>query len=178
MKVIIASKNPVKVKATQLGFEILFPNTQWDFQGVSVPSGVADQPMTQEETLLGAIQRTENARKAIGNADFWVGIEGGVATNGQEMEVFAWIYILSKEDHFGKSRTANFYLPPKIQELVSQGIELGTADDMVFKQENSKQKGGSVGILTDGNIDRTTYYQTSVILALIPFLKEHLYIEK
>jgi inosine/xanthosine triphosphatase len=154
----------------------MFPDTQWDFQGISVPSGVADQPMTQEETLKGAIQRAENAKQEISDADFWVGIEGGVATINEEMEVFAWIYILSKSGNSGKSRTANFYLPPKIQKLVAQGIELGTADDMVFKQENSKQKGGSVGILTNGNIDRTNYYQTSVILALIPFLKESLYV--
>jgi len=164
------------VKATQLGFETMFPNKEWEFQGISVPSGVADQPMSQEETLHGAVQRAKNAQEASPEADFWVGIEGGVATENQEMEVFAWIYVLSKAGKSGKSRTANFYLPPQIQKLVAQGIELGTADDMVFKQENSKQQGGSVGILTDGNIDRTAYYQTSMILALIPFLKESLYV--
>jgi inosine/xanthosine triphosphatase len=31
-------------------------------------------------------------------------------------------------------------LPPKIVELLQQGMELGDADDIVFGQTNSKQK--------------------------------------
>jgi len=54
-------------------------------------------------------------------------------------------------------------------------MELGQADDEVFYEDNSKQKGGSVGILTKGKLNRTEYYQQAVLLALIPFLQKNLY---
>jgi len=46
---------------------------------------------------------------------------------------------------------------------------------MVFKRENSKQKDGTVGMLTHGIIDRIQYYKPAVILALMPFMKIDLF---
>jgi non-canonical (house-cleaning) NTP pyrophosphatase len=54
-------------------------------------------------------------------------------------------------------------------------MELGHADDLVFQAQNSKQQGGSVGLLTHGLITREAYYQQAMVLALIPFLNESLY---
>lgn len=110
----------------------------------------------------------------IKDADFWIGIEGGVADNGEQMEAFAWIYIMNQKQA-GKARTASFFLPPKIRELVQSGIELGHADDIVFDRSNSKHGNGAVGILTHELIDRATYYEPAVILALIPFVNPKLY---
>lgn len=50
-KVIVASKNPVKINATQSAFEKMFPDEEFSFEGISVPSGVSDQPMSEDETL-------------------------------------------------------------------------------------------------------------------------------
>ena len=48
--------------------------------------------------------------------------------------------MLSKADFLaGKSRTATFFLPEEVAELVRQGQELGSADDIVFNVSNSKQ---------------------------------------
>lgn len=173
-RVIIASKNPVKIQCTRQAFEKAFPDDVFEFSGVSVPSGVSDQPMTDRETLNGAINRTQNAKSTVPDADFWVGIEGGISTEGAEMTAFAWVSIASSEAQ-GKARTATFQLPPAVAELVNQGVELGHADDMVFKRDNSKQKNGAVGILTHDLIDRVHYYEPAVILALVPFLNKGLY---
>ncbi len=83
--------------------------------------------------------------------------------------------ILSKEGKIGKGRTGSFFLPEKVVELIKQGKELGEADDIVFKRENSKQANGAVGILTNDQITRTTYYEPAIIFALIPFKNETLY---
>lgn len=174
IKVIVASKNPVKIECAKNGFSKVFPSDQIMVEGVSVPSGVADQPMTDEETLTGAKNRAENAKQTQPEADYWIGIEGGIAEPFESMEAFAWIYIISK-DRQGKARTASFDLPPQIQKLIHQGIELGVADDMVFKRSNSKQKNGAVGILTHDLINRAEYYEPAVILALIPFVNPELY---
>ncbi|WP_341227488.1 inosine/xanthosine triphosphatase [uncultured Arcticibacterium sp.] len=174
MKVIVASKNPVKISAARKGFELNFPGVNINFEGVSVPSGVPDQPMGSQETYDGAYNRAVAARKLQPDADYWVGLEGGNIAHGEEMEVMAWIVILSK-DKLGKGRTAGFFLPQKTIELVKQGYELGKADELVHGIQNSKQKMGSSGILTDNLIDRETFYVPAVIFALIPFKKVDLY---
>jgi len=177
-KIIVASKNPVKKNATLEGFQSAFPNAQFKAEGISAPSGVSDQPMSDLETFQGAKNRAEYIQKNNPLADYWVGIEGGIDIVNNEMEVFAWIYIVSKvneESKIGKAKTGTFYLPKQIQDLINKGYELGEADDTVFQKNNSKQKGGSVGILTNNIITRTSYYQEAVVLALIPFLNSDLY---
>lgn len=174
-KIIVASKNPVKINAVLIGFQKMFPNEQFEITGVSVLSDVSDQPKSDSETFLGAKNRADNACKQNPDADFCVGIEGGIEEKNSEMEVFAWVVIRVKDNGFGKGRTGTFFLPPKIAELIRQGKELGEADDIVFGRNNSKQKNGAVGILTDNIIDRTKYYTDTVVLALIPFKNKQLY---
>lgn len=173
-KVIIASKNPVKIQAVRNGFEQMFPNQPFEFLGVSLDSGVPDQPMSNDQTFTGAKNRADNASVFEPSADFYVGIEGGIEKINSEMEAFAWVVIKSG-GLYGKSRTGTFFLPKQVVELVNQGKELGEADDIVFDRSNSKQKSGAVGILTGNIIDRTSYYTEAVILAAIPFKNSDLY---
>lgn len=167
LKIVVASQNPVKLQAALNGFRSMFADQAFSVEGVAVPSGVSAQPMTSRETLQGALNRASSARQQR-PADFWVGIEGGVEECNDEMEVFAWVVVLS-ETAAGKSRTATFYLPHEVVALVQQGLELGDADDLVFGRANSKQANGSVGILTNDVITRASYYEHAVALALIPF---------
>ncbi len=130
--------------------------------------------MNDQVTMTGAINRVNNGKTKYQNADFWVGIEGGAEKNNDEMEVFAWIIVQSKKI-IGKARTGTFFLPKKIIELINAGKELGEADDIVFGYTNSKEKNGSVGILTGNIIDRTKYYTEDFVLALIPFKNPEIY---
>ena len=172
MKIIVASKNPVKIEATLLGFESYFLGVE--VKSVNVESGVSDQPMTDAETLSGARNRVENAKQQFGEVDYWVGIEGGIQKDENGLTAFAWI-VISNSTKSGESRTTSFQLPTKVQELIEQGFELGVANDILFKKENSKQKSGAVGILTNEQINRTQLYKQAVQLALIPFLNADWY---
>jgi len=172
--VIVASRNPVKISAVSSGFTKVFPDLPFEFVGISAQSEVSDQPMTDGETLFGAENRIKNAKLAYPHAHFWVALEGGLQEVDGKLEAFAYILIES-QGQTGKSKTATFELPEKIAELIHTGMELGDADDVVFGGTNSKQKNGSVGILTNNIITRTSSYEQAVILALIPFVNEHLY---
>jgi inosine/xanthosine triphosphatase len=173
-KIVIASKNPVKIQAVKNGFKKMFPSQKFEFISVSVPSGVSDQPLSNNETFLGAKNRADNASKELKDADFYCGIEGGIGPIDNEMEAFAWVVVKSV-DRYGKSRTATFFLPKQVVQLIKEGKELGDADDIVFNRKNSKQESGAVGILTGDIIDRTKYYTEAIILALIPFKNVDLY---
>ncbi|KYK57353.1 NTPase [Drechmeria coniospora] len=192
--VVISSKNPVKIAAARDGFSRIFPGTTFDVRAISVPSGVPDQPFSDDETFRGALNRANRARDDLPNADYWVGIEGGVhvhcrapasgteteterdtrkidkrETQAGPIESFAWVVVLDKAGRLGKARTAAYYLPEETAKLLRDGMELGHADDLVHGRTNSKQHSGSVGILTDDAVDRASYYTQAVILALIPF---------
>ena len=173
-KVIIASKNPVKINATKSAFEKMFPDDKFSFEGISVPSGVSDQPMSEDETLTGAKNRAKNVSKKT-NADYYVGIEGGLREHDGRLECFAWMIVQNQKGSVGMGRTGSFFLPDKVAELVREGMELGDADDRVFGNTNSKQKNGAVGLLTNDVITRTKYYVEALSLALIPFVQPDLY---
>ena len=169
--VVVASHNPVKQEAVRRAFRQAFPRAALRVEGVAVASGVSDQPLSDAETRRGARQRAERARQAVPQADFWVGLEGGVVMEGDGALSFAWMAVLRADGRWGEARTAAFWLPPRVVALMRQGYELGEADDRVFGKHNSKQKMGAVGLLTDGLIDRTTLYEHALVLALIPYGK-------
>ena len=172
VKVIVASKNPVKANAVLQGFSSYF--SEVNIEKISVASGVSDQPLSDDETRKGACNRAKNAKEKFNEADFWVGIEGGIEKNGNGLTAFAWVVILS-DNKTGESRTTTFQLPAKVAQLIAEGHELGHANDIVFEQTNSKQKHGAVGLLTQNQVDRTGLYQQAVQLALVPFINPGLF---
>jgi inosine/xanthosine triphosphatase len=182
--IIVASKNPVKIQAAQDGFARMFPNEDFAFGAVETPSGVSDQPLSSKETLQGALNRALSARLLMPQADYWIGIEGGVeeqtgsvlpeGLRGANLAAFAWVVVLDRRQ-VGKGSTGMFFLPPRVAELVRSGKELGEADDIVFGQVNSKQENGAVGLLTGDVLDRAGFYAHAVLLALIPFRSAELY---
>jgi inosine/xanthosine triphosphatase len=173
-KIVVASKNPVKVEAVLAGFNRMFPKETFEIETVLVDSGVSDQPLSEGVARRGAENRAKAARQVVPQGDYWVGVEGGCDMLAGEMVSFAWIVVYST-DRVGSSRTAHFQLPDAVRHLVEAGLELGDADDRVFGKENSKQKNGAVGLLTGDVVTRTTLYEQAVILALIPFRQSDLY---
>ncbi len=172
-RIIVASKNPVKIDAVKDGLKP-FLNGEFEITGVSVPSGVSDQPMSELETLKGASNRVMKAINLHPGYDYYVGLEGGVEDTATGLMAFAWM-VISDGNRIGKARTASFFLPPKVAELVHGGMELGDADDVVFAKSNSKQQNGAVGLLTNDAITRKSLYEPAVQMAFIPFLNPDLY---
>lgn len=179
----VGSRNPVKVKASVDGIrqalQLPIDDTSIIAEGFDVPSGVPDQPIGSEETKRGATNRAlkawaEYQSKHNCPPTYSIGLEGGIDDSGGAMECSAWMVIYNGSK-FGYAKTASFIIPPAMAELVRGGMELGTADDTVFRTINSKQGSGTVGHLTRGVVDRTQYYSSAVLLAMIPFLWPDLY---
>ncbi|HCH1966855.1 inosine/xanthosine triphosphatase [Vibrio parahaemolyticus] len=163
-KVVIASLNPAKINAVKSAFQSAFPQQAFEFVGISVPSEVADQPMTNEETHRGAFNRVKNAKLEMPTADFYVGLEAGIEGN----VTFAWM-VIESDTHRGESRSASLMLPPEVLAQLADANELGDVMDKVFGTENIKQKGGAISLLTQNQLTRSSVYHQALILALIPF---------
>ncbi|HCG7067487.1 TPA: inosine/xanthosine triphosphatase [Vibrio parahaemolyticus] len=163
-KVVIASLNPAKINAVKSAFQSAFSQQAFEFVGISVPSEVADQPMTNEETHRGAVNRVKNAKVEMSTADFYVGLEAGIEGN----VTFAWM-VIESDTHRGESRSASLMLPPEVLAQLADANELGDVMDKVFGTENIKQKGGAISLLTQNQLTRSSVYHQALILALIPF---------
>ncbi|EJP3282794.1 inosine/xanthosine triphosphatase [Vibrio parahaemolyticus] len=163
-KVVIASLNPAKINAVKSAFQSAFPQQAFEFVGISVQSEVADQPMTNEETHRGAVNRVKNAKVEMPTADFYVGLEAGIEGN----VTFAWM-VIESDTHRGESRSASLMLPPEVLAQLADANELGDVMDKVFGTENIKQKGGAISLLTQNQLTRSSVYHQALILALIPF---------
>jgi inosine/xanthosine triphosphatase len=165
---VVASQNPVKIEATRRGFARMFPMHAFHLHPVAVPSDVRPQPLSDAETLQGALNRVQYAVHLVPQADYWIGIEGGVEDRQGSMEAFAWI-VVSAPPLLGKSRTGTFRVPEEVAALVRQGHELAAAVEEVYQQVQVKSTMGAVGVLTEGVIDRIQLYEHAVVLALVPF---------
>ena len=168
--IIVASTNPAKITAVTDAFKAAFPQQLFTTTGFSAISGVRDQPLTCDETLLGANNRVTHCREHYPDADYIVGLEAGLDDNF----TFAWMVI----EHQGKistARSASLPLPPLALTKIAQGMELGDVMDEMFAQQNVKQKGGAIAMLTHHLLSRSSVYQQALILALIPFLNPELY---
>ena len=96
-------------------------------------------------------------------------------TASKDCGEFAMMNKNSAKQSWGLAKTAAFSLPPKVCELVRGGLELGDADDQVFSRVNGKHGSGTVGILTNGLIDRSHYYEHALQLAMIPWIRPDVY---
>ena len=170
MHVVIASLNPAKKVAVEQAFRAAPGIEGTLFSAVAVPSGVAEQPVSDEETRRGARQRVAAARLAVPEADYWVGLEGGLERIDGAWMGSAWMVVVNRAGGEGMARTPTLPLPPAVQTLLDQGLELGVANDQVFNTRDSKRKGGAFGLLTDGQLTRAEVYAQAVTLALMPLL--------
>jgi inosine/xanthosine triphosphatase len=170
MQVVVASRNPVKISATQHAFATQFPDAAIEIIPVDVDSGAGDQPISDEATRLGARTRARRAKHKSPGAQFWVGLEGGIEELDGQLMAFAWMAIEGPADTVSEARSATLPLPPAIKALVDGGVELGEANDRVFATLNSKQGGGAYGLLTKGLYTRESIYTQTLIIALVPFV--------
>ena len=172
MKIIVASHNPVKTAATKAAFAAMQPEETPDVEGVAVDSGVSEQPLSDAETRQGARNRAAAASIAQPDADYWVGLEGGIEIIENQLMAFAWIAIQNRAGKVSDARSVTLPLPAEVRRLIESGMELGDANDKVFATQNSKQSGGAYGLLTDGLHTRESVYTQTAIMALLPFVNE------
>lgn len=170
LKVIVGSKNPVKVNAAKEALSLTHNEASVDSIGVHAPSGVADQPMTEEQTKLGAINRVLYCREHH-QADYYMAMEGGVHLFDFGPATFAYVVIANNTQQAPSiGRGALLPLPMAVYESLQTGEELGHVMDRLFNTDNIKQKGGAISLLTNNVATRQSNYTHALVLAMAPFL--------
>ena len=154
-----------------------------DVAGYEVESGVSHTPASREELMRGARQRAEALRAKLqaqgSNADFFVGVEGGlsVAIENGEQRVFleSWAYVSNgTHGHFGCS--GSIELPEALaDEVLSRGTELSVAIDEFAGAVGIRDGQGAWGVLSRNLISRQESFRRAVEVAFAPFYNAKMY---
>ena len=176
MKILVGSKNPVKIDSVKEAFANYYENIETE--GIDVESGVSDQPVN-DQTFVGAQNRAMKLKKLNDtqnlSADYFVGIEGGITKQFEKWFAFGCICVVDKEGKIGFGTSPHFELPQSVVDKLLQGIELGDVMDEIMNQQNTKQKHGAIGFFTNGVMNRKELYIEGLKVALIPFLHKEMF---
>lgn len=171
-KIAVGSKNPVKVAAVTNVIKKIWPAAS--IESMDAPSGVSEQPRSEKEAILGALNRAQFVL-AKTRADVAFGLEGNVVDTDRGMFCESWVVALHRDGRSGVGGCGRLELPDKVGADIRAGMEQGPAMDKFIGGHNTKQGQGSVGILTSGLVDRTTSFERGVIYALAKFINPGYY---
>ncbi|NCN87474.1 MAG: DUF84 family protein [Candidatus Pacebacteria bacterium] len=175
MIIFVGSKNPVKINSVINAGSENWPELR--VIGIDVPSGISEQPMSDEETRQGATNRAQAvlkegletlSKEEIENETILgVGLEGGVFKKHEdELWSTVWATVTDQENNLYESNGARFKVPEIIASRILAGEEMGPIMGSFFSDPNLKQKQGAIGVITKGFVDRTEEYTIIVKLAL------------
>jgi inosine/xanthosine triphosphatase len=151
--------------------------------GVEVESGVGHTPVTREECMRGARQRTEAlarlARQKNEAWDYFVGLEGGLDSTVEDGQrrVFleSWAFVSDgTRGYYGRS--GGIELPETLaDEVLEQGIELSVAIDNFAGSIGVRDAQGAWGVLSMDLVARQEAFRVAIVLAFAPFYNSRMY---
>lgn len=172
MFVAIGSTNPCKISAVQNVFFKIWPQTE--FVASEVNSAVSAQPIGEKQIIQGAINRAKKALKK-NQADFSVGIEGGVRKIKNSLFSTAWCAVINKRGKISTGGGLIMPLPKLVSQEILKGKELGEVMDKITGIKNVKKKMGATGVFTKNLVPREQAYEQIVAFALVKFLNPEIY---
>jgi inosine/xanthosine triphosphatase len=169
MEVIVGSQNEPKKLAVCKAFEAVYPEEEVVVRAVDVDSGVSSHPVTAEESLEGAANRVKNAKSKQPDADFYVGIEGGLLRVGDRAWEHSWVVVEDRSGQAHTSISAGLQLRGKLLEAILSGQELSEAFAEQFGVQEAGKKKGLYGFATNNIVTRESATVEAVVFALAAF---------
>ncbi|WLR56030.1 DUF84 family protein [Mesobacillus subterraneus] len=153
MRVAVGSKNPAKINAVKEAFN----EYQYKIISVDAGSGVSEQPISDEETIKGAVNSAIHAAEQ-GEAEIGIGLEGGVQQTPYGLMLCNWGALAVKGMEPIIAGGARIPLPEEIARQLLLGAELVPVMDEYAQKQNVRKNEGAVGIFTNGQINRSEMF--------------------
>jgi inosine/xanthosine triphosphatase len=173
MQIVVGSLNPVKRDAVHQAFNKYFDKI--DVITVQVDSGVQPFPLSEKETVQGAINRAQSALKQKPSADFSVGLEGGLTRFNESTYIQAVAAIL-RDSKLSIARSVSVEVAENIVKQIDPSSDQSKKTiDSLMGRKNLFQNEGVIGVLTQNRLARTQVLRNAVICALPRFLMSDCY---
>lgn len=168
----IGTMNPGKHEACMRAFE-KWPGDAYIIKGVATESGVSEQPMGLDQTVLGAQNRATSALHSVQGAELGIGLESGlVVMGGRHFDFCACALDDGKRQCVGIS--SMWPLPPQVVEAMSGGIGYNQAFEALGVPADDRGD-GVLARLSSGILSRPKQMEESVHAALIQLRNVALY---
>lgn len=171
MRICVGSDNPVKVQAVTNVLMRIYGDVE--VTGHRTSANVPSEPWG-EDVERGAVER---ARKALGPADYGIGIEAGIFERKGDLYDVQYCAVVDKMNRVTIGHGSGFKYPPKVAELLRKGTTVGDAFKQLYEQERSGRGNGAIGFLTHGMLKRTELTEQAVVAAMVPRMRKELYFE-
>lgn len=186
--VAIGTKNHAKIQAVIDAFDFLYKDLdiKIEYKTSKTDSGVGVQPIGLDLIIKGAKTRAKKAYEQEFyekiypiNQCFGVGIESGLVPITDSISGYMDFQFIAVV-HNGITTLgcgSAFEYPKFVIKTLFQGNakEIGEVFEKLSGNPLIKQKEGAIGFLSQGKISRTDILKNGVIMALIPFIRSHLY---
>lgn len=173
MLIAVGSTNPTKINPVKAVFAHHFKDVE--VTGISVRSGVGEQPLTDEDMYKGALARAQKALEKVKGADFGVGIEGGLHKYSYGWFERSIIVIVDTKGDIGVGASGGLAMPEKVMEKIHAGKNLEQAVDELFGTNQIGEGIGMFGLFTKGVVTREEGVRHGIAFALARFLYKDLY---
>lgn len=165
MKILIGTYNRAKTKAVQTISRIYYPEA--NFINIEVPSLVSSQPMSNEETRQGAINRAKQLMEMEpSDALFGIGLEGGVHEIEDTMYICNWGALATNNGEVFTATGAGVPLPKEIADRLRAGGELGPVMDVYTSSNDIRHEEGAIGVFTNGLVKRSDMFEHIMLLLI------------
>lgn len=166
IKIIVCSKN----KAKNCAVENVVKEFIQDYEIVSLNtnSNVSETPMSNEEGIKGCINRIEDAKIQVNDADIYIAMEGILNKVCDEYFLCGWTAIYDRKiNNYSYGCSSQIQVPKVIIDKLTSDIRLS---DIVANYYGSAEEEvrnyGTNGILTKGCYTRTDEFTDSVLCAM------------
>lgn len=170
MKIVLGSASKDKKKILEKALEELGVKAQ--VKGVSVDSGVADQPLGERKVIKGATGRALAGLRKIPEADFSVGLEGGVEEFREDQYFLVCAAaIADKKGRICLGIGSKLLLPREVCLRIKKGEQFGVVIRKYQKKHFADRK---ISPLVEALINRKSSFSEAIKNAYLVFLnKKH-----
>jgi non-canonical (house-cleaning) NTP pyrophosphatase len=176
----VGSANQTKINATRECFELVLKlcrELELHVEGVNVPSGVSPQPLSDQETYNGAMQRALNALGTYPHCEadalyLGVGLEGGLcAAHGQGF-LTSWAVIAQRGDpaRYFKASSQRIPVPQEIFESLQAGGGQRTLLEFMPKSDAPIY---AESVFSGNLVDRQSINRDALLFAAFSFAREN-----
>ena len=172
MKILIGTKNPVKIEGASEALKNYFED--FEIEGIPVPSGVGEEPV-DKEIYEGARNRVNNLMQYAKDngieAEYFLGVESGITNLLGKWIIINFAVIKDKNGYESWGTSPAYPVPDRyVDEIIS--TDLGKVMDRIFEQHDLRSGKGGVSFITDGALSRIDVTKEAFIMALTQHINE------
>ncbi len=166
MKIVLGSTSEAKKEILDNALKTAIAG-KYQIVGVSADSGVSDQPLIEDETVKGAVNRAKNAFKQVSDADFAVGLEGGLhKANGSDYFLVCGVAIVDNTQKVYIGLGGQLELPKEVSNSIKNGEQFG---EVIREYEAKNKNDENASLLVESLISREASFTQAINNAYLTY---------